>query len=161
MLALEIATALLIYFGIRVYLQRDLARGAAPPVAGTLLDGSRVDLAELHEPVVVYFWATWCPICRAEHGSIESLARQHRVIAIATQSGNADTVHQFLSASGWRLPVLVDESGALARAYGVRAVPALFVIDAAGRIRFVESGYTTGLGLRIRVWLAGHTPFLF
>ncbi|MGE0082668.1 MAG: protein disulfide oxidoreductase, partial [Thiohalomonadaceae bacterium] len=43
---------------------------------------------------------------------------------------------------------------ALAARYGVRAVPTTFIIDGAGRIRFREVGYTTGPGLRLRLWLA-------
>ena len=39
--------------------------------------------------------------------------------------------------------------------WGVRAVPASFVVDGTGQIRYVEVGYTTGIGLRLRLWLAG------
>lgn len=154
---IELALAVAIYFGARAYLQRDLATGMAPPLTGTLLDGTAVHLAHVNTPTLIYFWATWCPICRSEHGMIESLAHNHRVIAVATQSGDANRVRQFLHDSGWHFPVLVDAKGTLAHAYGVRAVPAFFIVDPAGRIRFVESGYTTGIGLRARLWLAAHT----
>ena len=161
LVALELALAGAIYLGVRAYLQRDLAHGNVPPLAGTLIDGTAVDLARVQEPVVIYFWATWCPICRAEHPSMESLARDHRVIAIATQSGDEDAVRDFVRKAGWHLPVWVDEQGLLARAFGVRAVPAFFVVDGAGRIRFAESGYTTGPALRLRLWLVAHAAFLF
>jgi hypothetical protein len=43
----------------------------------------------------------------------------------------------------------------IAAQWGVRAVPASFIVDGAGQIRFLEIGYTTGAGLRLRLWLAG------
>jgi alkyl hydroperoxide reductase subunit AhpC len=51
--------------------------------------------------------------------------------------------------------VVNDPEGALSRRYGVSAVPVTFVIDAGGKVRFVTRGYTSGLGLRLRLWLAG------
>jgi len=51
--------------------------------------------------------------------------------------------------------VLNDPDGVIATRWGVRAVPASFIVDGAGQIRFVEIGYTTGIGLRLRLWLAG------
>jgi peroxiredoxin len=55
---------------------------------------------------------------------------------------------------GLEMAVLADEDGALARRYGVRGVPTLFVLDGAGRIRFTELGYTTEAGLRLGLWWA-------
>jgi hypothetical protein len=49
--------------------------------------------------------------------------------------------------------VVLDPDGALAQRYGVRAFPTTFFIDARGRIRHVEVGYTTWLGLEARLWL--------
>jgi thioredoxin-related protein len=51
--------------------------------------------------------------------------------------------------------VINDPDGALAAAWGVRGVPTFFVVDSQGMIRFREVGYTTGLGLRWRLWLVG------
>ena len=52
-------------------------------------------------------------------------------------------------------PVLLDTSGELATSFGVKGVPASFILDPNGEITFVESGYTTELGLRVRLWLSG------
>jgi peroxiredoxin len=51
--------------------------------------------------------------------------------------------------------VLMDESGVLARRWGVRGVPATFIIDSEGRVDYAGQGYSTELGLRLRLWLAG------
>lgn len=51
-------------------------------------------------------------------------------------------------------PVVNDLNGSIARAWGVHAVPASFIIGTDGQIRFVEVGYTAELGFRLRRWLA-------
>jgi len=51
-------------------------------------------------------------------------------------------------------PVIIDEDGILAKQYGVRGVPASFIVNPEGIIAFTEIGYTTNWGLRIRLWLA-------
>jgi peroxiredoxin len=55
---------------------------------------------------------------------------------------------------GLDFPVVLDEQGALAARFGVRGVPASFVLGSGGEIKFKEIGYTTELGLRARMWLA-------
>jgi peroxiredoxin len=59
-----------------------------------------------------------------------------------------------LSEQQLSFPVLNDPDGHIAAAWGVHAVPASFIIDTDGQIRFVEIGYTTAIGLRLRLWWA-------
>jgi peroxiredoxin len=141
---------------VRAWQQSGVASGPAPALAGMLLDGKPVALtAFAGRPVLVHFWATWCPICRAEQGSIDDLARNIPVITVAMQSGERDAVAEYLHKEALSFPVLNDPDAAIARQWGVRAVPASFIVDGAGQIRYVEVGYTTGVGLRLRWWLAG------
>lgn len=145
-----------LYSGIRFYQQRTLVDGPAPALQAVLLDGSKFDLgAHRGQPVLVYFWATWCAVCRLEQGSIESLASDHHVVGVALQSGSAAEVTNYLREHGLRVPVINDPDGGIAAAWGVRATPTGFVVDRDGRIRFREVGYTTEAGLRLRLWLAG------
>jgi thiol-disulfide isomerase/thioredoxin len=155
--ALEVLLFVVLVAGIRAWQQRDMPSGAAPPLAGTKLDGSAYILpARPGQPVLVQFWATWCSICRMEQGGIEAISRDHRnTITVAMQSGSAAEVRKHLVKEGLDFPVVNDPDGSLSAAWGVHAVPASFVIGPDGRIRFVEVGYTTGLGLRLRLWLAG------
>ena len=53
------------------------------------------------------------------------------------------------------MPVLMDQDGKLARRWGVNGVPATFIVDRAGKIVHASKGYSTEVGLRIRLWLAG------
>ncbi|HEX5363441.1 MAG TPA: protein disulfide oxidoreductase [Gallionella sp.] len=155
--AIEALLIVAVVAGIRAWQQRDVASGAAPMLSGALQDGRRYTLP-FHpaKPVLVHFWASWCPVCRAEQGSIQSMAQDHpEVITVAMQSGSAVEVAKHLDEQGLNFPTLNDADGRISAAWGVHAVPASFIIDRDGQVRFVEIGYTTGPGLRLRLWWAG------
>lgn len=155
---LEVLFFIVLFMGIRAWQQRDVVKGVAPPLIGVMLDNKAYILASRPDrPVLVHFWATWCPVCRAEQGSIESLANdnQFKVITIAMQSGSSGAVQQHMLVQGINFPVINDADGHISASWGVQAVPASFVVDTKGIIRNVEIGYTTEIGLRIRMWLAG------
>lgn len=155
-IALQLLLLVAIIAGVRFWQQRDIVRGMAPPLTGVLLDGkSAATTLRDGQPLLVHFWASWCPICSAEQGSIESLSKDYPTLTIAMQSGSDAEVLQHLRKENLSFAVLNDPDSAISREWGVRAVPASFVIDAQRRIRFVEVGYTTGIGLRLRLWWAG------
>lgn len=152
----DMALVLVVIFGIHLWQTRDLPAGPAPELQGTMLDGKAMDLKDLRgKPVLVHFWATWCPVCRTEEGSIDSLAEDYSVLTIATGSGEVAEIEKYLAENDLDFPVLMDESGMKGVSWGIRGVPSSFVVDADGQIRHVAVGYTTELGLRIRMWLAG------
>lgn len=154
--AIEISLVLLAVIAIQWWQARDAIVGAAPELQGRLLDGEPFSLqAQRGKPVLVHFWATWCPICRLGEDSIDSLAQDHAVVTIATTSGDAAEVRAYLTEKGLGFPVLLDEDGDIGRAWGVRGVPASFIVDGEGQITHATVGYSTGLGLRLRLWLAG------
>ena len=146
---------LAIIVGINLWRTRDMASGPAPLLAATALDGSHFDIREhLGKPLFVHFWAEWCPICSLEEGNIQSLSRDYEMITVAMSSGDDEAVLAHMKQSGLSFKVINDESGGIAADWGVLAVPATFIIDAAGDIRFVEMGYSSRLGLILRHWLA-------
>lgn len=153
--ALEIVLVVFVVLGVRYWQQQGVVSGPAPTLAGVLLDQKQFSLAAMKgQPVLVHFWATWCPVCRAEQDTIETLANDHPTVTVAMQSGQASAVVTHLDKEALSFPVLNDPDGAISAQWGVRAVPTTFVVDGTGQIRFVEVGYTTGPGLRLRLWLA-------
>jgi hypothetical protein len=76
-------------------------------------------------------------------------------LSVASQSGGAEAVAAYVREHAFAARVVIDDESTLARRFGVHAFPATFVIDERGEIRHVEVGYTTELGLRARMWLAG------
>lgn len=155
-LLLELVVLLVIVFAVEAYLTRDAVSGKAPAISATMIDGQPFTLDSLRgEPAVVYFWATWCPVCNLEQGMVDSLAKDYPVITIAMQSGEGREVVDYLKEKGVNYPVVNDPHGEIAHRYGVSGVPASFVLDDKGEVRFVTRGYTSGLGIRVRLWLAG------
>ena len=165
-----------VILGAQYWQTRDLPEGMAPPLAGVLIDGSQVKIpggdpeagqskqntgpgvTANGAPTLVVFWATWCPVCSAEEDNIVSVAKDHRVVSVAMQSGDAATVTKHLKERGIVLPVLVDDDGRHAQNWRVRGVPTHFVVDGAGNIRFRVVGYATTWGLKARLWWAANVP---
>ena len=71
------------------------------------------------------------------------------------QSGGSAEITRYMQEQKINFPVVNDTDGMPSGTWGVRGVPTSFIITPDGQIRFVEVGYTTGLGLRFRLWLAG------
>ncbi len=140
---------------VRAFQQRGVAEGKAPPLEGYDLQGKVVTLQAFEgKTVLVHFWSTWCGVCQAMAGNVQKVSADYPVIAVASQSGGAAEVGAYLESEGLSLPALLDPEGRLSSDYGVSALPTSFVIDGAGRIRSAEVGYTTEMGLRLRLWLA-------
>jgi len=150
----ELLILLLILGGVHLWQTRELPHGPAPSLAGELLDGGRFDLETLRGHVVlVHFWGSWCPVCRFEADTIAAIARGHEVVGVAVGE-DAGQVRRYFEQAGLRYPVIPDPDGRLRRVWKVRGVPASFIIDRRGEIRFRSVGYTTRPGLEIRLWLA-------
>jgi len=155
--AVNVLVLVIVVAGIRWWQHRDMNSGAVPALQGLTLAGQPYTLAARPgKPVLVHFWATWCPICRAEQGSIAAIAHDYpNVITVAMQSGTPQEVSRHMHEQGIDFPVVNDQDGMLSGAWGVHAVPVSFIIAPDGQVRFIEVGYTTGIGLRLRLWLAG------
>ncbi len=134
-----------------------VSSGRAPELTGTLADGHAfAGLESVPKPALVYFWGSWCGVCRLMQGTLNSLeASGASVVTVALASGDPRTVTAYQDAHDFRVRAVVDADGRLAQAYGVVGVPALFFIDPEGRVASVSRGYTTEWSIRLRLWLAG------
>jgi peroxiredoxin len=101
--------------------------------------GKKISLrSQRGHPVVLNFWATWCPPCTEEMPSMERLAAglegtDIRTLAVSVDEG-WDVVKAFF-AQGTRLGVLLDTSKEVPKKYTTVAYPETFFIDAQGRVR--------------------------
>ena len=112
----------------------------APNIRLPLASGGMADLAgERGKVVLVNFWATWCEPCRAEMPELQHLADQLQDQSFSLYSvdlqEDAASIDAFERELGLRLRVLIDEDGEVTRAYGVRALPATFLVDRQGVLR--------------------------
>ncbi|MES9827686.1 MAG: protein disulfide oxidoreductase [Candidatus Thiodiazotropha sp.] len=140
---------------IHLWQTRDLAEGPAPALSGHTLQGEWLDIGKFRErPLLVHFWASWCPVCKVESGGIESLSKDYPVVTVAMQSGSENDVTEFLRQNQLRFPVINDPDGKLSSAWRVTGVPTSYIIGRDGGVRFSSVGFTLPLTLRMRLWLA-------
>ena len=103
------------------------------------LEGKTVKLSELRgKPVLLDFWATWCPPCREAIPGIEKLHRSYSgkglvVLGISLDQGGWDSVKEFVTESGITYPVLKGTDD-VATKYHVRTIPMLVIVDKEGKI---------------------------
>jgi thiol-disulfide isomerase/thioredoxin len=111
----------------------------------TDLDGRTISSADLRGKVVlVNFWATWCPPCRAEIPDLIKLQEKYRdklvVLGISEDEVPADEVKAFVVAQKMNYPVVMT-SPALAKIFrGVSALPTTFVIGRDGKLEQRHTG---------------------
>ena len=120
------------------------------------LDGTRLDLHQMsrERPVLVYFWATWCPICRLVSPSVDALRDTHPVVTIALSSGTPGQVADYAAEHELGFHIVNDPHGDISRAWGVAVTPTLAVVHR-GEIRSMTSGVTTPPGISLRLWMSG------
>jgi peroxiredoxin len=106
-------------------------------------------------PIVLNFWASWCPPCRAEAAILESTYRVYKkrgvvFIGIDMQNDTWGESRAFLSRHTLSYVIGRDEQGAVARAYRVTALPTTYLISADGRIHgpSMTGGFTDSAGAR-------------
>jgi len=145
---------LIIFLTLRPFMQGDVVEGIAPNFIEQSMTGQTINLADYQgKPVLIHFWATWCPICEVELSGIESVAQDYQVIKIASTSGTNEDIIEYAKNNNMALDNIInDKDGTLMKRYGAKALPASFVLDSAGEIKFIEVGFTTSYGLKARLW---------
>ncbi|WP_164668841.1 TlpA family protein disulfide reductase [Virgibacillus doumboii] len=117
----------------------------APDFQLTTLNGEKVKLSDYRGgPVMLNFWATWCPPCRAEMPDMEKFHQNKDVTILAvnltkTESGIGD-VTDFVNEFDLTFPILMDEQVEVAATYQIQPIPTTYMIDPDGVIRFRAFG---------------------
>lgn len=130
----------------------------APDFTLETITGETFSLVALHgQPVIVNFWASWCPPCRTEMPALQAVYNDYKsqVAILAVNAASQDTLSDalaFQAETGLILPILLDTDGTSQRLYTVTSLPTTFFIGADGIIsEVVIGGPMSEAGLRARI----------
>ena len=137
-------------------------RVAAPDFVMYDQDGNELTFSDFFgAPIVLNFWASWCPACVVESPYFEALYQEMgdeiHVLKVNLLDGQRETrarVDQFMEEHGYSFPLYFDMTGAGANAYGVHGIPQTMFIDAEGYIVAMIHGAAGEESLREGIELA-------
>jgi thiol-disulfide isomerase/thioredoxin len=103
-------------------------------------------LKDLHGKVVlVDFWASWCAPCLSSFPWMDDLQKRHGQQGLVVVAVNLDQdralAEAFLRKTAPQFRIEFDAQGALAKQFGVRAMPTSFLIDRSGKLRITHQGF--------------------
>ncbi len=123
--------------------QKPASIGTSAPelVVKDLITGQTVNVRDLEGKVLfINFWASWCPPCKEEMPSIETVHREFlnrsdfRMITILFKDSNTNGL-DYLRSNNYTFPVFEDISGRSSRNFGVTGVPETYIVDKKGLLR--------------------------
>ena len=118
---------------------------AAPPFELTDKDGKAYALTpESDRWRFVHFWASWCGPCRREIPAIQRMAQQLEQdkvkLVLINTAEDEDTIFTFLAGVAPDLATLMDRDGQVTEEWRPRGLPATYLVDPEGRIRYQALG---------------------
>ena len=141
-----------------LWMTRDQISGPLPAFNAVDLSGDTVQFDSISgKPLLLYFFAEWCPICKLQNPVISALRQDYAVLGVAMQSGDDAIVKQYMADQDIGFRVINDEDGQISRSFRVNGVPAAFIVNPDGLIQYSVRGYSSELGLRSRLWLSNQS----
>jgi peroxiredoxin len=120
----------------------------APQFNLTDTNGKSVKLSDYKGKVIILdFWATWCPPCRAEIPNFVELQKEYgkqglAVIGVSLDQGGVAGVADFAKAQGINYPIVMGNQDVADTYGGIQAIPTTFIIDKDGNIAARHEGFT-------------------
>lgn len=119
----------------------------APGFSTETIDGASVSLSQFRgKPVLLNFWATWCPPCHDEMPLLQQASNADRaqgltVLAVDYEETNGGSIRSFLDKLGVHVAALYDPAGQIAAEYGVNVgLPVSVFIDRSGKVSYIQVG---------------------
>jgi len=107
------------------------------------------------KPILLHIWATWCPTCKMEAGNIQRISEHFNVITIAVKSGTDKDIQKYMKEHDLNFKVINDGDGTLSAKLHINAFPTTIIYYSNKKSVFSEVGYTSTLGLWLRMLWAG------
>lgn len=114
----------------------------APAFRAVDFAGKPVDFPAVGEgkPVVIVFWATWCPYCRAFMPYLKGIeadyaARGVKVMTVNAKEDGRGDPKTYVNGLGFK-QIAVANGDAVAQSYGIQYIPGLLIVDGAGMVAY-------------------------
>jgi len=95
------------------------------------------------QPVLLFFWTTWCPFCREELKFLKSaypeLVKENLLLGVINAGESAAKVDNFAKSYNLPFQILLDTDTSVAAAFGVFGVPTYVLVDKKGYVRFIDN----------------------
>lgn len=110
---------------------------------------------ELHRPMVVNFWATWCVPCRQEAPVLEAAWQRYgdqvTILGVQTQERDAKAALEFINEFGLTFPNVMDADSRVSIDWGLFGVPETYFVDGDGRLVYKHTGILNEVVMQERI----------
>ncbi|WP_105167726.1 TlpA family protein disulfide reductase [Pseudoalteromonas sp. T1lg23B] len=157
-LLMQLIIMICVFLLITAYQEKDMLSDAgiqqAPYFSLPALEHTqRVSLDSLQgQKTIIYFFAPWCHVCKLSMPNLNKLylERQINVVAIALDFQTTNQVRHFVDDLSLSMPILLGDNNLKAN-YRISAYPSYYVLDEKSNIVERSVGYSSELGLRLRM----------
>lgn len=127
--------------------QQQEIENPAPNFTVTDKNGKQISLKDMRgKPVVVNFWATWCPYCLQEMPDLEQAYLEYgndvvfMIVNATTANETQEKASAYIAEQGYTFPVYYDTQQSAAHAYGLSSLPYTYFINADGSLAYTHRG---------------------
>lgn len=138
---------------ISLYRSMDLNKNSLNIQYVTLLNNIKYTIPK-NKTIMIHFWATWCPTCKVEAANIQKISEEYEVLTISIKSGSDSVIEQYMKNNNLNYRVVNDQDGVIADKFGISIFPTTIIYDKNRNTVFSDVGYTSTLGLWLRMWWA-------
>ncbi len=146
----QILLLAMLFFAIITFAQE---QKKLPAVPLKTIDGDEINTGNLgiKGPIIITFWASWCPTCKREMGTLNDLYADWQeetgvtIVAVSVDDEKTkNNVAGMVNANDWEFLVLMDSNSDFKRAMGVSNTPHTFLINENGEIVYTRNNYAPG-----------------
>lgn len=119
--------------------------------------GQVVDVvSQSHDtPVLIYFWGSWCGVCRTTSPNVQALHADGRdVLTVAVSSGDDNELLAYMNKHGYDFYTINDQNGTVFGEWGGQVTPSFMILDD-GKVAQSFTGIAPLWLLKLRLWWAG------
>jgi len=109
--------------------------------------------SSIGKPLIVYFWGSWCPVCKLQSPTIDSLSKEYYVISIAVNSGNDIDIKKYMEEKDLHFQTINDSDGNISQSFHIGVFPTTFIYNEKGINTFTDVGLTSLFSLKLKIWL--------